>query len=498
MKLSQLFQDIQAIVNVADTEITGLCSDSRLVVKGDLFVALPGVHIDSHQFIEEAIAKGAAAILCTNNYTFDSPVPIICCSDVAKIAGMIASRFYGDPSKEMTLIGVTGTNGKTSTTHFIAQALEKANYSCGVIGTLGSGFLQNLAPSPHTTPFAVQLQQQLARLHQEGAKAVAMEVSSHALAQDRVWGTQFKIAVFTNLTRDHLDYHRTMEEYAQAKKQLFYYPNLKYAVINLDDPFGLELAKELKSKVEVYGYGLNPSDHEKMIVSNHLSLNSKGILAKIISPWGDFEIRSQLLGRFNVSNLLASFTTLGLMGIPHQDAIHYLESVHTVPGRMQVFGGGKQPLVVVDYAHTPDALQQVLLSLREHTSSQLWCVFGCGGDRDRGKRELMGQIAERYSDQLVITDDNPRSENPQLIIDEIMKGLLCPWAVEVEHDRGAAIAHVISCAKSGDVVLVAGKGHEDYQIIGEEKLPFSDADQVQIQLRNRIQHMKEYSHDDFK
>lgn len=492
MKLTQLFQNIYPIIDSADREISGLSSDSRQITKGDLFIALPGSHSDSHLFVKEAIAKGASAVLCANNREFSSAefntVPIIFAENVPKTTGLIASRFYGDPSKEMKMIGVTGTNGKTSTTHFIAQALQQAKIQCGIIGTLGIGFLNDLLPSPHTTPFALQLQQQLAKLQERNARVVAMEVSSHALAQDRVWGTHFNIGIFTNLTRDHLDYHQTMQDYAQAKKRLFYFPDLEYAVINIDDSFGWELANEVKSSVNVYAYSLNNKAIDVPTIKvTQLNLNHKGIHAKVSSPWGELELKSRLLGRFNVSNLLATFTALVLMDLPHYEVVSYLEALQTVPGRMQVFGGGKLPLIVVDYAHTPDALQQALLSLREHTQGQLWCLFGCGGDRDRGKRELMGQVAERYSDQLIITDDNPRTENPHQIVEDIMRGLLCPWAIEVEHDRGAAIAHVISCAKPGDVVLVAGKGHECYQIVGEEKIPFIDADQVQIQLRNRLQ-----------
>lgn len=491
MKLSQLFHNIQPISSQSDTVITGLSSDSRHLETGNLFVSLPGMRIDSERFVADAILKGAAAILCSASHkssvTTNGKVPIIFCEDVTKTAGIIAARFYDNPSQKMNVVGVTGTNGKTSITHFIAQALKQANIECGVIGTLGCGFLPKLKAGSYTTPFALQLQQQLASLYSEHAKAVAMEVSSHALAQDRVWGTQFDVAIFTNLTRDHLDYHRTMEEYGDAKKRLFYYPDLKYAVINLDDEFGVKLAKEVQHHIKVYGYSLSEKQSDFPVIHcSQLNFNHRGISCKIRSPWGELDCKSKLLGRFNVSNLLATFTALILLGVVPENAAQYLEHLHTVDGRMQVFGGGKQPLIVVDYAHSPDALQQVLVSLREHTTGQLWCVFGCGGDRDRGKRALMGQVAERYSDQLIITDDNPRTENPQQIVDDIMKGLLCPWAVEIEHDRGAAIAHVISCAKPGDVVLVAGKGHESYQILGEEKIAFSDAEHVQTQLRNRI------------
>jgi UDP-N-acetylmuramoyl-L-alanyl-D-glutamate--2,6-diaminopimelate ligase len=399
--------------------------------------------------------------------------------------GRVASYFYNDPSKKMTLIGVTGTNGKTSISQFIAQSLSWSNLKCGVIGTLGYGFPEYLLSTTYTTPDAITLQRLLSELQHQGAKAVSMEVSSHALDQNRTSGVCFDIAIFSNLTRDHLDYHHDMDHYAAAKKRLFAYPDLKYAVLNLDDNFGLQLAKEFSNTLEVYGYGINPIPLKiPFINARHINFNGKGTSMKISSPWGEAIAHSRLMGRFNVNNLLAVLTTLNILGVSFKEAINYLEAIETIPGRMQVLGGGKQPLVVVDYAHSPDALQQVLSALREHTHGKLWCIFGCGGDRDRGKRSLMGQIAERFSDQLVITDDNPRTEQPRQIVADIVQGLLCPWAVEIEHDRGAAIAHVISCANPQDVILVAGKGHENYQIIGSEKIFFSDADEIQKHLRH--------------
>lgn len=469
-----------------DCEVTGLSSDSRDLQKGNCFFAIKGHQVDGRDYIQSAVEKGACAVILDEAYPYsgDIAIPIIPIPQLATRLGEIAGRYYQDPASHLTMIGVTGTNGKTSTSQYIATAMNLAAKPCGVMGTLGYGFPSSLCPSTHTTPNALELQKQLADIYRQGARAVAMEVSSHALDQHRIGGIRFDIAIFTNLTRDHLDYHGTMENYAAAKRKLFYTDGLRFAVINTDDEFGLKLAEELSGKLDIYCYGLRENALSlPMVQAHHIHFNHRGISAKISSPWGEGLIRSKLLGRFNVSNLLAVFTSLQLLEIPFEEALNYLTNFTTVAGRMQMFGGGKLPLAVVDYAHTPDALAQVLIALREHTQGTLWCVFGCGGDRDRGKRPLMAQVAERYADQLIITDDNPRTEDAKQIVSEMMGGLLCPWAVEIEHDRGAAIAHVISCAQAGDVVLVAGKGHENYQIIGTEKIPFSDSEHIKTQLR---------------
>jgi UDP-N-acetylmuramoyl-L-alanyl-D-glutamate--2,6-diaminopimelate ligase len=308
------------------------------------------------------------------------------------------------------------------------------------------------------------------------------------LHQERVRGITFDTAVFTNLTRDHLDYHGDMASYQAQKRRLFSMPGLQRAIINSDDNFGQEIIRSLVGKIPVISYGLQaPLDLDcPHIMAEHIRQNAKGFRAKIISPWGEGELRSKLLGQFNIANVLAVLAVLHGLGISFDVALEALSHAQTVTGRMQSYGGDKQALVVVDYAHTPDALQQALLALKPHTHGKLWCVFGCGGDRDRGKRPLMGQVAERYSDQLILTNDNPRSEMPQTIIEEIKSGLICPWAAEVELDRGAAIAHAIDCAEPGDVVLIAGKGHEAYQIIGDEKLPFSDIELVQQQTAEKL------------
>jgi len=308
-----------------------------------------------------------------------------------------------------------------------------------------------------------------------------MEVSSHGLAQGRVNGIDFSIGVFTNLTREHLDYHGTMANYGDAKKSLFLQYNLKHAVINADDEFGRGLIQELKSLVDVYAYTISDITVEGIPTIRTQNIETSFITtsADVTTPWGSGLLKSRLLGRFNLSNLLAVLAVLGIMKIDISEALAGITELEGVDGRMQVFGGKQnQPLVVVDFAHTPDALEQALLALREYCHGALWCVFGCGGDRDRGKRPIMGKVVERYSDHMIITNDNPRTENPKQIVDDILRGLLCPWAVEVEYDRAAAIVYAINSARADDVILIAGKGHEDYQIVGEEKLSFSDREVV--------------------
>jgi UDP-N-acetylmuramoyl-L-alanyl-D-glutamate--2,6-diaminopimelate ligase len=490
LKISELVAGIARIPESQDRIISGLCNDSREVAPGNCFFALKGQNFDGRDFIPIAVEKGAVAIIMDEATPYPRnkiSVPLFFIANLNEKLGDIAARFYHYPSKKLTTIGITGTNGKTSISQYIAIAMNQAAYKCGVIGSLGYGFPGNLLSSTHTTSDALIVQKQLAEICQQGAKAIAMEVSSHALDQHRVRGIKFDTAIFTNLTQDHLDYHGTMENYAAAKKKLFYVPNLNNAIINIDDPYGKSLVKELEGKINIYCYTLQSQAPVSFptLQASQICLNGKGVTAKVVTPWGEGQLRSKLMGRFNVSNSLAVLAAIALMGIPLHTSLELIANLTTVPGRMQVFGGGKLPLVVVDFSHTPDALMQALVALREHTHGTLWCLFGCGGDRDRGKRPLMAQIAERYSDQLVITDDNPRTEDPVKIVNEMVSGLLCPWAVEIEHNRGAAIAHVISCAQPGDVVLVAGKGHENYQIIGTEKIPFSDSEQVQAQLKLR-------------
>lgn len=475
--------------DVPDIQISGLQIDSRAVKEGNVFVALKGLNHNGLDFIDDAIKKGAIAVLSEQPTTCN--VPQIVIPNLVSHLGDMASRFFDAPSEKMNVIGVTGTNGKTSCTHYIAQAMQKAGHKSGVLGTLGSGIWPNLTPSRYTTPDVIACHGQLSDLLNQGADVVAMEVSSHGLDQGRVNGVNFDTAVFTNLSRDHLDYHVDMENYAAAKAKLFEWPSLKQAVINIDDPVGEQFALQNKGRYPIYTYSLLDKKLSgcEPILASRIHLNGRDMSAKIESPWGEGTLKANLLGKFNLSNLLAVLGVLCISGINFEDALGYLRDVKNVTGRMQAFGGGKLPLVVVDYAHTPDALEQALVALREHTRGKLWCVFGCGGNRDHGKRSIMGQVAERHSDQIVITSDNPREEDPQSIINDIKAGLLCDWAAEIELDRGSAIAHAIDCAQAGDVVLIAGKGHEDYQIVGEERLPFNDITQVETHILEKSQRL---------
>jgi UDP-N-acetylmuramyl-tripeptide synthetase len=474
--------DITEINTQADCLITGITADSRKVKAGDLFLAYRGEISDGHEFISDAINNGAVAILCENKNKLLAKITVIVIPDLKEKIGLLAARFYGNPAKDLTIIGVTGTNGKTTITQFIASSLTDLGISCGVIGTIGVGFPGKLLPTINTTPDPITLQYWLAKFKKEGAQAVAMEVSSHSLIQQRVNGIAFKIAVFTNLTREHLNYHKTMKEYGKAKEILFMRPELQYAVINIDDKFGHDLIKKLKKirkNLKIYSYtAKNINLETPAIKAENIKFAITGIAANIVTPWGSGLLKSSLLGGFNLSNLMAVIGVLGVMKIKFPEILAKMARLKTVNGRMQTFGGGEKPLVVVDYAHTPDALEQVLLVLRECCLGSLWCVFGCGGNKDTGKRPIMGQIAERYSDYVVITNDNPRTEDPEVIINDILQGVTNHLKIKIMQDRRAAILAAIDCAKASDIILIAGKGHEDYQVIGTEKIMFSDQEIV--------------------
>ncbi len=473
MPLNQLLPQAETSVLVRE-----LTLDSRKVLPGDLFLAIPGAVHDAREHIADAIARGAAAVVYEAEgapQMTDSAAALISLKGLSAQLSAIAGRFYGEPSRAMRLVGVTGTNGKTSVTQLIAQALDRLGAPCGIVGTLGCGFHGALQAGRHTTPDALAVQATLADLKQAGARAIAMEVSSHGLDQDRVAALNFEVAVFTNLTRDHLDYHGSMENYAEVKSQLFAWPQLKCRVINLDDAFGRELAtRQLPSRL--IGYSLENPAADLYCLDARFS--DQGVEARIITPQGDGWLRSSLLGRFNLSNLLATIGALIAMGYPQDEILSAIPHLQGPAGRMQRLGGEAQPLVVVDYAHTPDALEKVLAALRPQVSGELLCLFGCGGDRDRGKRPLMAEVAERLADRVLVTDDNPRSEDPAQIFSDIQHGFARPQQVTFQHGRDQAIAALIAGAKAGDVVVLAGKGHEDYQEINGQRLPFSDLQQA--------------------
>ncbi|WP_150303208.1 UDP-N-acetylmuramoyl-L-alanyl-D-glutamate--2,6-diaminopimelate ligase [Pseudomonas saliphila] len=479
--LRQLFPDWQG----QDVTVTGLTLDSRQVKSGYLFLAVPGLKVDGRDYIEQALQAGAVAVAyhATGDRDYTGAVPMLAVPDLADRVSAIAGRFYADPSATLTLIGITGTNGKTSVCQMLAQALNELNTPCGVIGTLGSGMPDALIDHGMTTPDAVSVQRQLAQLRDAGAQAVCMEVSSHALDQGRVAALDFDVAVFTNLSRDHLDYHSDMDSYEAAKARLFDVAGC-HAVINLDDPVGRRLVERCPARqgdAQLIGYSLQDKTAE--LYGSDVRYDDAGIHAQLNVGDQQFALNSQLLGAFNLSNLLAVVGSLLVLGFTLQQAVERAAGLRAPAGRMQRLGGGSRPLVVIDYAHTPDALEKALTALRAHVGGRLTCVFGCGGNRDAGKRSLMGRIAEEYADRVVVTDDNPRNEPSSSIIGQICQGIGKPQKITVLANRAEAIAHTISRAHREDVILLAGKGHETYQEINGVRHAFSDYEQAECALQ---------------
>ena len=461
--------------------ISGLTLDSRSVRPGDAFLAVAGTHTHGLSFAAEAQARGARLIIHDGLANIPRlEIPAVRVEGLGRLLSRMAARFFHAPSDQLTIAGVTGTNGKTSTAHFIAQAWQRTSGKAGLIGTIGYGALPRLRKAELTTPDAVSVQRMLSECIDEGVDSVAMEVSSHALEQGRCADVAFDAGVFTNLSRDHLDYHASMAQYAAAKRRLFTDCQPRFAVINADDEFGRSLIAELKGRAEVLSYGTNGSSELRAGV---LEMDASGMALNITSPWGQGKLHAALLGRFNVSNLMAAAGTLALLGMPWSQVMHQLELMRPVPGRMHCLGGEHdQPLVVVDFAHTPDALKQALTALRAHLHGRLTCVFGCGGDRDRGKRPMMAAVAESLADRVVVTSDNPRSEAPQDIFRDMLAGMRSPTDAVVISDRAAAIRQAILESNSGDIVLVAGKGHETWQESNGQRVPFSDEAEVRAVL----------------
>lgn len=471
--------------SLPELELTGVKLDSRAVKPGDLFLALPGAVHDGRQFIEQAIASGAAAIVAeppVAGFVDAVAVPLIEMPDLLHEAGLIAARFYDFPSRDLHMVGVTGTNGKTTTSRLVAQLLRQLGHRCGVIGTLGSSLADDITEAANTTPDPVALQQQLARWRDDSVGRVSMEVSSHALTQGRVNGVVFETAVFTNLSRDHLDYHGSMEAYARAKFSLFLSEGLRYALVNLDDPYAAQLLARVPSRVTAITYSQSGRAEADVRISD-ARFHAAGVHATIQTPWGSGSFDSPLPGDFNQANLAAAISAAVLAGESLAAVLAAVPGLHSVPGRMQTISNDLGLQLIVDYAHTPDALEQALKALQPHVQGRLVTVFGCGGDRDPGKRPVMGQLACQYSDAVIVTSDNPRSENPLLIIADIEAG--CSGDYRLLPDRAEAIAVAVQQANKGDCVLVAGKGHENYQLIDGEKLHFDDAEQIRRALAER-------------
>lgn len=485
--LQMLWSDTPA--RWAGVAVSGLVGDSRRVVPGSAFVALAGFNHDARVHIPAAIAAGAVAVLAEAGGAWQAHreidgVPVLVIADLGRQLGYIAARAEGEPSAAMTVLAVTGTNGKTSIANLIAGAATALGRRAAVVGTLGNGFYGELLPSQFTTPDPLQLQALLAGFRAGGADLVAMEASSHGLEQGRMTGTRIHTALFTNLTRDHLDYHGDMESYAAAKGHLFEWPGLQAAVINVDDAQGPRYQQQLAPEVRCLRYSLQ-ADSDAELVAESVVPSLEGLVLELRTPQGAAVLRSPLLGRFNASNLLAVLGGLLTLGYPLADAVAALAAVQPVAGRMQCLRVPGSALAVVDYAHTPDALEQALKAAREHTVGRLWCVFGCGGGRDTGKRPQMGRIAAELADVCVLTTDNPREEAPQAILDHIRSGMPADASVTIIADRAAAIHHALSQAGSDDVVLIAGKGHETYQEVMGVRHPFNDVEQVSLALDAR-------------
>ncbi|MBB1059106.1 UDP-N-acetylmuramoyl-L-alanyl-D-glutamate--2,6-diaminopimelate ligase [Marilutibacter spongiae] len=474
MRLAELLPDIDAVP--AGLSINGLVMDSRELSPGNAFVAIAGFGTHGLAFADDVRAKGAAAIL------FEPPAPDALPAPADAIAvpglrarlGEMGDRFHGRPSAGMDVVGVTGTNGKTSTVQLLAQAWTLLGTRSATIGTLGAGLYGQAVATGFTTPLVLRLHGLIAELRDAGAEALAMEVSSHALDQGRAAGVHFDVGVFTNLTRDHLDYHGDMVAYGAAKARLFEWPELKAAVINIDDAFGRDLMASLGTGVKALACSSH-GNPDAGIRAIDLRLDARGLLFDLQIGDESHPVISSLLGRFNVDNLLAVAGALSAFGESPARIADVLSRLEPIHGRMNRLGGdGRLPLVVIDYAHTPDALEQALVSLRGHVHGRLVCVFGCGGERDTGKRPQMAAIAERHADAVFVTDDNPRGEDGDAIVADIMAGFDRPGAVRVVRDRRAAILGAVAEAGRSDIVLVAGKGHEPYQEIDGVRHPFDD------------------------
>jgi UDP-N-acetylmuramoyl-L-alanyl-D-glutamate--2,6-diaminopimelate ligase len=481
MALGKLLEGFD--VSAPDVSVTGLAQDSRAVTPGAAFIACQGRSTHGLAHVAGATERGAVAVIWESSPGVEVPplpagIASVGIAHLGRRVGEIADRFFHSPSSDLRVAGITGTNGKTTSAYLLAQASDLVGQRGAYLGTLGFGRAGALTNPGLTTPDAVTVHRRLADARDAGAATVAMEVSSHALDQDRTGGVRFDTAVFMNLTRDHLDYHGTLEAYGAAKSRLFHAPGLRCAVVNVRDPFGRDLAGRIDPAIELIVYSTASEiwvePDAGWIRVSELRTTTAGLTLQVETRWGAGTLRSRLVGEFNAENLLAVLGVLLGWGVPLQKALVALGTCVAPPGRMETFGGGAQPLVLVDYAHSPDALGKLLEAARAHARGRLHCVFGCGGDRDPGKRPMMGAIAESLADSVVVTDDNPRTEAARSIIEQVLAGMVHPGAAHVIGDRAEAIHFAITEADAGDVVVIAGKGHEDYQIVGDEVRPFSD------------------------
>ncbi|GJM07102.1 MAG: UDP-N-acetylmuramoyl-L-alanyl-D-glutamate--2,6-diaminopimelate ligase [marine bacterium B5-7] len=467
MKLSQLLENTPA--DLANIAITGLSLDSRAAKRGDVFFAVPGTQTDGRRFMAAAAAQGAAVCYEPEGWTGELPEQAIAVKDLRAQLSKIAGRFYGEPAKQMQMIGITGTNGKTSCTYLLAQLLYFLGLAPATMGTIGNGLWGRWDKTGLTTGDPIACQRWLAQFSKAGATHTVMEVSSHALDQHRIDALPFSVVAFTNLSRDHLDYHSDMQHYGDAKKRLFSAFNAKHAVINIDDPFAKDIVHVTHANVITTGIEQNA-----MVRATHCQHHATGSTFQLHTPEGDGVVSTPLFGAFNIHNVLTVVGCALALGCDDAKIRTVLSKLMPAPGRLQQVKLPGKPLVMIDYAHTPDALQQALQALKQHQFGRIICVFGCGGERDQGKRPLMAQVAEQLSDKVVLTSDNPRHEDPVAIIEEIAAGFADKAPVLIEIDRQRAIAAAVQMATVDDVILIAGKGHEDYQLVGDQRLPFDD------------------------
>lgn len=489
-QLADLLPELTLPTQVAHLKIKGVTLDSRQVEKGDLFIALSGARQDGQQFIGDAIARGAVAIAVEStaqapagSVRFDNGIPVVAVAKLDQRVSAMAGYGLGDPSAQMKVVGVTGTNGKSTCVSLISQLYSEVVGRAAAIGTLGVSIAgETVSEFGLTTPDSAHGQKLLAQLWQDQVELVAMEVSSHGLDQHRVAGIAFEIGVFTNITRDHLDYHGSIENYAVAKQKLFQTYGLKSAIINLDDPFAQQMVAAAGKDTQIITYSLLEASAD--VYASNIRYSKTGVEFTLTSCWGTAQVNSPLLGEFNIYNLAAAISAVCASGCDFTEVVAAVGALQPVPGRMQKVAVASDVLVVVDYAHTPDALAQSIAATRVHTSGSLCVVFGCGGDRDKGKRPLMAKVAERYADTVMVTSDNPRTEQPQAIIDEIAVGF-DGQSFDICVDRRESIEKIIAQSQTGDVILLAGKGHEKYQIIGEQKHHFDDVEVAAAALEKR-------------
>ena len=479
LTLAWLLQDLVPVSAEMDREILDIKLDSREVQRGDVFFALRGISSSGDAYVEDAVRNGAVAIIADESFDLSCralDLPVVQLPRLNEQLGFLANRYFHNPSWNMSLIGVTGTNGKTSVAYMLAQALAgESNDQAACIGTLGSGIPGKLMATRNTTPDAISIHRSLSEMYGQGIKSVAMEVSSHALSQHRVNAVNIDVGVFTNLSQDHLDYHGDMQSYARAKRRLFEMEGMHTAIINNDDEFGRQLASELGNSLQVFTYGFGENPGGKSHLHGDIISNEIGELSiKVDGPWGEVTIHTSFTGSFNGSNILASFCVLCAGGMSAGESADKLARVQPVPGRMQCFKANDGKKILVDYAHTPDALEKALQGLRHIHKDRIITVVGCGGDRDNAKRPLMGAIAEKYSDTCIFTNDNPRFEEPSKIIEQMLSGTSRPENINVIMDRTMAIEKAIALATATDAILIAGKGHETYQEIQGVRNPFSD------------------------